>query len=79
MHFAPFLFYLELDRVFVMIISTFTLLVWLVMIRIRIIRITNDKNYVQIQKKCISLGYITKLIVLYQAEQTDDFYTPSSV
>ena len=27
MHFAPFLFYLELDRVFVMIISTFTLLV----------------------------------------------------
>ena len=30
MHFAPFLFYLELDRVFVMIISTFTLLVWLV-------------------------------------------------
>ena len=37
-----------------------------------------DKNYVQIQKNCISLGYITKLIVLYQAEQTDDFYTPSS-
>ena len=33
MHFAPFLFYLELDRVFVMIISTFTLLVWLVMIK----------------------------------------------
>ena len=33
MHFAPFLFYLELDRVFVMIISSFTLLVWLVMIK----------------------------------------------
>ena len=33
MHFAPFLFYQELDRVFVMIISTFTLLIWLVMIR----------------------------------------------
>ena len=33
MHFAPFLFYLELDRVFVMIISTFTVLVWLVMIK----------------------------------------------
>ena len=29
MHFAPFLFYLELDRVFVMIISTFTMLIWL--------------------------------------------------
>ena len=29
MHFAPFLFYLELDRVFVMIISNFTLLIWL--------------------------------------------------
>ena len=33
MHFALFLFYLELHRVFVMIISTFTLLVWLVTIR----------------------------------------------
>ena len=32
LNFAPFLFYLELDRVFVIIISTFTLLVWLVMI-----------------------------------------------
>ena len=31
--FAPFLFYLELDRVFVTIISTFTLLVCLVMIK----------------------------------------------
>ena len=29
----PFLLYLELDSVFVMIISTFTLLVWLVMIK----------------------------------------------
>ena len=38
-----------------------------------------DKNYVQIQKTAFHLGYITKLIVLYQAEQTDDFYTPSSV
>ena len=39
-----------------------------------------DKNYVQIHKKtAFRLGYITKLIVLYQAEQTDDFYTPSSV
>ena len=38
-----------------------------------------DKNYVQIQKTAFRLGYITKLIVLYQAEQTDDFYTPSSV
>ena len=33
MHFEPFLFYLELDRVFVMIVSTFTVLVWLVMIK----------------------------------------------
>ena len=33
MHFAPFLLYLELHRVFVMTISTFTLLVWLVMIK----------------------------------------------
>ena len=38
-----------------------------------------DKNYMQIQKTAFKLGYITKLIVLYQAEQTDDFYTPSSV
>ena len=29
MHFAPFLLYLELDRVFVMIITTFTLIVGL--------------------------------------------------
>ena len=32
-----------------------------------------DKNYVQIQKTAFRLGYITKLIVLHQAEQTDDF------
>ena len=38
-----------------------------------------DKNYVQIPKTAFHLGYITKLIVLYQAEQTDEFYTPSSV
>ena len=39
-----------------------------------------DYNYVQIQKKpAFHLGYITKLIVLYQAERTDDFYKPSSV
>ena len=38
-----------------------------------------DKNYVQIQKTAFHLGYMTKLNDLYQAEQTDDFYTPSSV
>ena len=32
-----------------------------------------DKNYVQIQKTAFRLEYITKLIVQYQAEQTDDF------
>ena len=31
------------------------------------------------KKTAFHLGYITKLIVLYQAEQTDDFYAPSSV
>ena len=38
-----------------------------------------DYNCVQIQKNCISLGVYNKTNFLYQAEQTDDFYTPSSV
>ena len=31
------------------------------------------------KKNAFQLGYITKLFVPYQAEWTDDFYTPSSV
>ena len=33
----------------------------------------------QSKKTALNLEYITKLTVLYQAEQTDYFYTPSSV